>query len=195
MNYTPDIFDVSQLHITFSELFTKKETLEYKLQQYQKAFDAFKSMNFPELLIYERKKEYNKNIIPDKSVLMQIKANESDLAVKEFRQTINVLNKELKEINTLIKKEEFKLQNMFQFKEINLNRYLKTLDMYYNDSFLFTDLFEDIFNNEFNDKQLYTEINLQRNYSIFNLLILRAPNEWKWLFRNIIDEQIYLNQQ
>ena len=55
--YTPEMFEPANLETLLKPLFMQKETWEFQLNIYQSKFDEFKKLNFPEMLIFERKKE------------------------------------------------------------------------------------------------------------------------------------------
>ena len=106
--YTPEMFDINSIKKLNPELVMQRETLEFKLQQYQNNFDSFKKMYYMDLFVYERKKEHQPNIIPDKKVLQQIKTLENDDAVKEFRQNIEQLKREISNIENTLKNQATK---------------------------------------------------------------------------------------
>lgn len=186
--YSPDMFELTFLDETLKPIYMQKETIEFKLKQFQTNFDSFKRINYESLLIYERKKNQNPNIIPDKIVLQQLKAIEDDIAVIEFKQTIDKLNRELKNINTTINNEYKKINDMFEFKEKNLQRYLVELNQFFNGGLTFNELMEDIFNNEFNNKKLYYELAAQRIYDVLFLIVSKAPQEWQHTMKLIFDQ-------
>lgn len=186
--YSPDMFELTFLDETLKPIYMQKETIEFKLKQFQTNFDSFKRINYESLLIYERKKNQNPNIIPDKIVLQQLKALEDDVSVIEFKQTIDKLTRDLKNINTTINNEYKKINNLFEFKEKNLQRYLVELNQFFNGSLTFNELMEDIFNNEFNNKKLYYELAAQRIYDVLFLIVSKAPQEWQHTLKIIFDQ-------
>ncbi len=186
--YSPDMFEITHLDEKLKPLYMQKETLEFKLQQFTTNFDMFKKINYSELLIYERKKSQNSNIVPDKIVLQQIKALEDDKSVIEFKQIIDELTRDLKNINTTINNEYKKINDLFEFKEKNLQRYLIELNQFYTGGLTFNELMEDIFNNEFNNVKLYYELAAQRIYDVLFLIVSKAPKEWQHIMKNIFDQ-------
>lgn len=169
--YTPEMFDIRMLEETLKPSYMQKETIEFKLKQFQTNFDTFKKINYEELLIYERKKELDSNTIPSKVVLQQIKLLETDDAAKEFKQIISSFKRDLKNLTISIDNEYRKINDKFSFTEKNLKRYLTELNKFYNGEIQFNELMEDIFNNEFNEKQLYYILASQRIYDVLFLIV------------------------
>ena len=190
--YTPEMFEKESLEERLEGLFTQKETLEFQLGQYNEKFDTFKKINYEAMFIYERKKVHDKGLIPNKKVLQQVKAIETDEAVKEFRQTITTLSRDLKNVQNTIDNEAKKIENMFSFKEFNLKRYYNDFKLYMDGGLPFEHLMEDIFNTEFNNKKMYYDIAALRNYAILYMLIEKAPTEAQRLMRLIYDEAKYV---
>lgn len=189
--YTPEMFDIRMLEETLKPSYMQKETIEFKLKQFQTNFDTFKKINYEELLIYERKKELDSNTIPSKVVLQQIKLLETDDAAKEFKQIISSFKRDLKNLTISIDNEYRKINDKFSFTEKNLKRYLTELNKFYNGEIQFNELMEDIFNNEFNEKQLYYILASQRIYDVLFLIVEKAPTEWQHIMRLIYDEMYY----
>lgn len=191
--YTPDMFDINQIDKFNKEIIMQKEALEFRLSKFQEQFDGFKKSQYESLLIFERKKKQNPDLMPDLLVLRQMKEIEQDAAVKEFREEIARLEKEIKLIDSELEKKKNKLKNMFQFKALNLEIYYKEFQQYYKSNGSFEELMKLIFNNEFLDKNLYELVNWQRQYDVLYLLQLNAPEMWKTFFRILLAEQKALN--
>lgn len=193
--YTPEMFDINSIKKLNPELVMQRETLEFKLQQYQNNFDSFKKMYYMDLFVYERKKEHQPNIIPDKKVLQQIKTLENDDAVKEFRQNIEQLKREISNIENTLKNQATKIKFMFSYKKINLINYMNDLKLYFDGKMSFEIIMNDVFKNEFNGMVTYKEIHLQRNNEIMKLLVVKAPDEWKELFEIMHLEELRIQQE
>lgn len=193
--YTPEMFDINSIKKLNPELVMQRETLEFKLQQYQNNFDSFKKMYYMDLFVYERKKEHQPNIIPDKKVLQQIKTLENDDAVKEFRQNIEQLKREISNIENTLKNQATKIKFMFSYKKINLINYMNDLKLYFDGKMSFEIIMNDVFKNEFNGMVTYKEIHLQRNNEIMKLLVVKAPDEWKELFEIMYLEELRIQQE
>lgn len=193
--YTPEMFDINSIKKLNPELVMQRETLEFKLQQYQNNFDSFKKMYYMDLFVYERKKEHQPNIIPDKKVLQQIKTLENDDAVKEFRQNIEQLKREISNIENTLKNQATKIKFMFSYKKINLINYMNDLKLYFDGKISFEIIMNDVFKNEFNGMVTYKEIHLQRNNEIMKLLVVQAPDEWKELFEIMYLEELRIQQE
>ena len=193
--YTPEMFDINSIKKLNPELVMQRETLEFKLQQYQNNFDSFKKMYYMDLFVYERKKEHQPNIIPDKKVLQQIKTLENDDAVKEFRQNIEQLKREITNIENTLKNQATKIKFMFSYKKINLINYMNDLKLYFDGKMSFEIIMNDVFKNEFNSMVTYKEIHLQRNNEIMKLLVIKAPDEWKELFEIMYLEELRIQQE
>lgn len=193
--YTPEMFDINSIKKLNPELVMQRETLEFKLQQYQNNFDSFKKMYYMDLFVYERKKEHQPNIIPDKKVLQQIKTLENDDAVKEFRQNIEQLKREISNIENTLKNQATKIKFMFSYKKINLINYMNDLKLYFDGKMSFEIIMNDVFKNEFNGMVTYKEIHLQRNNEIMKLLVAKAPDEWKELFEIMHLEELRIQQE
>ncbi len=193
--YTPEMFDINSIKKLNPELVMQCETLEFKLQQYQNNFDSFKKMYYMDLFVYERKKEHQPNIIPDKKVLQQIKTLENDDAVKEFRQNIEQLKREISNIENTLKNQATKIKFMFLYKKINLINYMNDLKLYFDGKMSFEIIMNDVFKNEFNGMVAYKEIHLQRNNEIMKLLVVKAPDEWKELFEIMYLEELRIQQE
>lgn len=193
--YTPEMFDINSIKKLNPELVMQRETLEFKLQQYQNNFDSFKKMYYMDLFVYERKKEHQPNIIPDKKVLQQIKTLENDDAVKEFRQNIEQLKREITNIENTLKNQATKIKFMFSYKKINLINYMNDLKLYFDGKMSFEIIMNDVFKNEFNGMVTYKEIHLQRNNEIMKLLVVKAPDEWKELFEIMHLEELRIQQE
>lgn len=193
--YTPEMFDINSIKKLNPELVMQRETLEFKLQQYQNNFDSFKKMYYMDLFVYERKKEHQPNIIPDKKVLQQIKTLETDDAVKEFRQNIEQLKREISNIENTLKNQATKIKFMFSYKKINLINYMNDLKLYFDGKMSFEIIMNDVFKNEFNGMVTYKEIHLQRNNEIMKLLVVKAPDEWKELFEIMHLEELRIQQE
>lgn len=192
-HYSIDDFNVDKIEEKYPELFMQKETLEFQLDQYQKNFDSFKKMFYEAMLVYERKKVQNPNLIPDKVVLQQIKALENDPAVKEFRQSIDKLKRELKNVTTQIDNLVGKITKMFEFKEQNCMKYFTAFNEVLNKKLDIDLLMEDIFNNEFNDRSLYYELKYARNYEVIGLMVLNAPASWNTLMNDIMKQLMIMD--
>jgi hypothetical protein len=186
--YTPDMFDYNKIGEIFKPLYMKKETLEFQMGIYQDKLDTYKKLNFPEMLVYERKKEQNPTLIPDKVVLQQFKELEKEPAISKFNKTITQLKRDIKNIDQEIDNQAKKISNMFSFKEKNYEIYLEYLNRYYLGVSSFTELMELIFTNEFNDKKIYYEVAALRNMPVLNLLYQRSPVQYREFMRNICDE-------
>jgi len=190
--YTPEMFTLESLRDILEPLFMEKETLEFQIDIYQKKFDLFRKVNYKELLIYERKRALDSSLLPSLHVLSQIKVIEKDEAVKEFRQILSNLKRELSNIENEISNEENKIKKMFTFKDVNLRKYLNEMSLYYKGILSFENIMRNIFNNEFLNAEIYTDVHGLRNYKIIEMLIKNCPLDWKLFFRIIYVEAVYV---
>lgn len=190
--YTQDMFDVTKIEDNHNTLFMQKETLEFQIKVYQEKYDSFRKIKYKDLLVYERKKEFEQSLLPNAVVLKQMNSLESDPSIKEFRQTIVKWKRDLKNINTQISNEIKKLETMFQFNDRDLARYVERFDTYFNNRISFDELMKDIFNKEFRNQNMYFEIKEQRNYDVLQLLSIRAPLNWMIFMNDILSEIKYL---
>ncbi len=186
--YTPAMFDPTNLEELFKPLYAKKETFEFQLNILEEKFDGFKRINFPEMLIFEKKKTHEPALIPDKVVLDQYKKIEDEPAVAEFRQRITKLKKDIKNINIQIANETAKIKSMFSFTDRHYELYVNNLNKYYKGGMQFTAMMEIIFENEFNNKEIYYEVAGLRNYRILQMLYEKAPVKCKATMQNIYQE-------
>lgn len=191
----PNIFTVDGITNALNILLKKQETLEYNYSTLRDQINSLKKKQFNNLYVYEQKKQFDQTIIPDKEVLTEIKVLEKDITYINLKKTIETLKLELKNIEQEIKKHYDSLDSMFTFKPYNLKRYINSTKAYFTNKSItnFETIMTDIFNNEFNNKKLYYVVNLQRNYKVFDILIEKAPNEMKPLFKIIKDEQMRIN--
>lgn len=190
--YTPEMFDVENLKTTLHPLFMEQETLEFQISVFQEKFDLLLTLHYKDLLVYERKKEKNASLMPNIHILQQLKQLEDDESVTEFRQILGVLKRDLNIVNGHIDKETFVLNTMFAFRSFNVDRYLNNLILYYDGFLNFDDVMKDIFNNEFNDANIYESVHTLRTHNIINMLVLRSPVDWKDFARLIVDESKYV---
>lgn len=191
----PNIFTNDGITNAIESLIKKQETLNYNYSNLQTQLNNLKKNNFKNLYIYEQKKQFDKTIIPNREVLTELKLLETDTTYKNMKQNLESLKGELKSVDKEIKHYYDSLNNMFSFKPYNLKRYLKLTKEYFTNKTMsnFEAIMTDIFNNEFNNKQLYFIVNLQRNYKVFDILIEKAPDEMKQLFKIVRDEQMKIN--
>lgn len=192
INYTIDMFDISKLQERFKPLFLEKETIEYKLNIYETKFTALKNKHYKDLLIYERKKTFDKTLLPNLKVISQLKISENNVVIKEFKQIISTLKQELLNIQSIIDKEATKINSMFTFEYMNLKQYLDLLNKYFNNELPFENLMKFIFNIEFLNSDMYNDISGLRNYPILALLIKKIPAAWKDLATIIYGEVKYI---
>lgn len=186
--YTPEMFDVTKMKEAFRPLYAKRETFEFQLNILEEKFDGFKRVNFPEMLVYEKKKVHEPALIPDRVVLDQYKKVEDEPAVAEFRQKITKLKREIKNIDVEILRAEANIKSMFSFTDTHYELYVNNLNKYYKGGMLFTDMMEAIFEFEFNSKSIYYEVAGLRNYPIIHLLFEKAPVKCKDIMINIYEE-------
>ena len=186
--YTPGMFEPDNIETLLKPLFMQKETWEFQLGIYQEKFDTYKKVNFPEMLIFERKKEQDPSLIPDKHILQQFKEIEKEPAVVSFRKTITKLKRDIRNIEQEIANETKRLNSMFSFKDKNYEIYVEYLNRYYLGKCTFTDLMEIVFTNEFNDKRIYYEVAGLRNMPILNLLVQKSPLKFRDIMRNMYEE-------
>lgn len=189
--YIPEMFDVEKIEVFAADLLLKRETCEFQLNVFQTNLDKFKKENFKDILIFERMRDKNPKLIPDKSILKQMKIVESDPSVKNFKQTISKLKREIKNINTMIENVRIKIGKMFKFDDIDVMKYLNGLLAYQEGVSTFDELMEMIFKNEFNNKKMYYEVAGLRNYKVLSLLHDKAPQKWKKIMALILDETRY----
>lgn len=190
--YTPEMFTVDSIKDILEPLFLEKETLEFQIGIYQQKFDLLRKLNYKELMIYERQKVSNSSLLPSLKVLSQIKSIEKDEAAKEFIQILCGLKRELSNIETLISNEEKKINNMFSFKESNLIKYLNRSSLYFENLISFEMVMRDIFNNEFLNADIYTDVSALRNYEILSMIIKKIPVVWRDFARILYDEAKYV---
>ena len=186
--YTPGMFDVTNLKEVFKPLYAKKETFEFQLNILEEKFDGFKRVNFPEMLIYEKKKVHEPKLIPDRIVLDQYKKIEDEPAVDEFRQRISKLKRQIKNTEVEITNAEATVKSMFSFTDKNYELYVNNLNKYYKGGMQFTEMMEIIFEKEFNKKSIYYEVAGLRNYPIIHLLYEKAPVKCKDTMLHIYEE-------
>jgi len=194
---TPEMFTEEGIEAALADDIKQKETMEFQLENLRKQVDDIKSKYFKELLIFERKKEHNKSLIPDKVVLEQMKSLERESAYKGIKAQMDSLKISIKEIDEKIEENKKQLIGLFKFSTVDIENYLEKFLKYLDsgDKSIFVDLMEFIFKNEFKNKRLYHIVNLQRNIPIFELLIEKAPDEYKWVFYDILEENYKLNNQ
>ena len=186
--YTPEMFEPANLETLLKPLFMQKETWEFQLNIYQSKFDEFKKLNFPEMLVFERKKEQDPTLIPDKQILQQFKEIEKEPAVVSFKKSITKLKRDIRNIDQEIANETKRLNDMFSFRDKNYEIYVEYLNRYYMGKSTFTDLMELVFTNEFNDKKIYYEVAGLRNLPILNLLVQKSPLKFRDIMRNMYEE-------
>jgi hypothetical protein len=132
------------------------------------------------------------DLLPDNTVMLQMKAIALDPAVKEFKKIIAELKNELVIINSKINGIYNRLNKMFSFTEINLRRYLNSLVQYYSGRLAFDDVMKDIFNIEFNNTGMYFDVKEAKNYDMFKLLIKKIPKSWHSIGFIIYLELLYV---
>lgn len=182
------MFDVTNLEELFKHLYAKKETLEFQLNILEEKFDGFKRVNFPEMLVYEKKKIHEPSLKPDRIVLDQYKQIEDEPAVAEFRQRITKLKRDIKNVEIEIANEAASIKSMFSFTDKNYEIYVDNLNKYYTGAMQFTTMMEIIFEKEFNKRSIYYEVAGLRNYPIIKLLYEKAPVKCKNTMLNIYEE-------
>ncbi len=192
MNYTPEMFDITKVEELNKELIMQKETIEFQLRVYEGEFDKFKQTNYPELLIYERKKKIESTLPPDAIILNQLKVLSNDESSVEFNKVITSLNNELQDIDFKIKRLYMRFDCLFSFTSINLSSYLRWLDLYFSDSYSFDTMMVSIFNNEFLDSNIYNYIKDTNNVDTLELIFKKIPVDWKDIGRVLVDEVKYL---
>ena len=62
MSNMKSMFDLNKIETLFKSLYLQKETLQFKINVYQEKFNMYKKLNFPDILIYEQKKEQNSRL-------------------------------------------------------------------------------------------------------------------------------------
>ena len=190
--YTINMFDLSKIRETHRPLFMIQESLEFKLNIFQTQFDSIRQTHYSELLVYERMKEHDPTLLPNSKVINQIRSLSGDPSVKEFRQTIVQLKREIHNNQTHIDNEIIKLEHLFSFKDRSLIEYVNQLDGYFKATLSFDELMKTIFTNEFYNVDLYMELMECNNMAVVRLLISRVPVEWKPLMEILIEELEYL---
>lgn len=192
---TPEMFTEAGIESYLANDIKEQETLQFKLDNLNKQVDAIKSEYFKDLLVYERKKIQNPNLVPDKVVLDQLKGLERESAYKNIKAQQDALKIRIKEIDEKIEKMKAKLVNLFKFRETDVVNYAEKFEKYTEsgDKNDFIELMEYIFEKEFQNKRLYHIVNFQRNYKIFDILLEKTPDIYKTLFGYIIGEQAAIN--
>jgi len=186
--YSVEMFDYASIEKNNRELFLRMETVEYNLQIYKKHFDDFKKENYFELYLFEKNKN---NLPPNYIVINQINAVFNDPSSSEFVSIIKGLENELAIVKVEIKKLFFGLDNMFSFNFVNLKNYLSFFERYFDNSAKFDDLMYQLFDKEFNAREMYDDIKESNNASIVYLIYNRSPVDWKDFFRAIYFEFEY----
>ncbi len=184
------MFDKHNIKELLKPVSIKKETLEFQLGVYRDKFDIYKKFNFPELHLYEKKKETNQNIIPDKIVLQQFKEIEKEKDVTEFRKVITSLKRDINEIDVKIQNETKKLNSLFTFSDFNYSIYVDQLNRYYATKLSFNALMELIFANEFGDKKIYYEVAGLRNLKVLYLLYKNCPLKCRDIMMIVYEEAL-----
>ena len=163
------------------------ETVEYSYNFLLKQITSIKEEHFPELLSYERMKKSNPSLSPDLIVLNQMKTLERDPTFSEHKKSLTNFEEEIRLINAKIDKLLECAKANFSFDVLNHNKYIE----------LYTELAEDpsefniarvmmeIFNIELSNRLMYFDVRWTRMYSIYELLIEKAPLEQKPLYENL----------
>ena len=193
----PEMFTEDGINKQLKETIMQKETAEFQYNTLRKKVDEIKAVMYKELLVYERKKEHNKHIIPDVIVLSQLKELERSPEYKEIKASMDSLKIRIKNLSNIIESKKSKLNKLFKFHRVDLLNYVKKFQQYLNtkNKDIFIDLMKDIFEKEFQSRKLYTIVNLQRNYPIFNILLEKVPNDYKTIFGFILREQLRINDE
>lgn len=191
----PEMFTIDGIMQSLKDIVMQKETLEFKFNNLKKQVDTIKSAYYKDLLIYERKKEQNKNLIPDLNVLTQLKDLERTDDYKRIKASMDDLKIQIKQIDDLIESKKNKLSKMFKFHSVDLKNYTLMFEKYLNtkNKLHFEELMATIFEKEFQDRRLYILVKLQRNYEIFNILFEKVPSLYKTVFSYILQEQVNLD--
>jgi ribosomal protein S20 len=194
---TPEMFTEDGINEQLKDIIMQKETLEFQLENLRKQVDDIKSVLYKELLVYERKKIQNPNLVPDVTVLTQLKELERSPEYKDIKARMDSLKIQIKQINEVVESKKIKLNNLFRFHTTDLKNYVKKFELYIDtqDVDKFEELMKFIFEKEFQDRRLYTIINLQRNYPVFNLLMEKVPEMYKTIFGYILREQMKINDE
>lgn len=186
---TREMFDLEFINSKFAEEIKQKEILEFKLNEIESQIIEIKKKYFNALFVYETMKKENPTLVPNKDVLVQIKTLERDENYLKYKEQIDGYKSEIKKITTLLDKERKRLETLFSFKKANVKKYMNLIEKYLTtySEYDFDKLFEEIFNNEFNDKILWYSVKWLRKYDILELLVEKSQGDDKFIFRGIID--------
>jgi len=187
--YNKEDFLLDNIDNTLSIYITELETLEFKYNTLNDQVLSIKKDLFHNLFLYEQMKINNKTIIPDKIVLSQYKLLEKDENYLRIKREINNYKIKINNINKIINDKRKYLNSLFKFDQLNYLKYIDifTIFLENEDDVVLDSLFEEIFNNEFLDKDLYYDIKWTRNYDVFNLIVEQAPEEMRTIMQYIID--------
>jgi len=192
--YNKEDFLLDNIYDALSPYITELETLEFKYNTLNDQVLTIKKDFFHDLFLYEQMKINDKTIIPDKIVLSQYKLLEKDENYLRIKKEIDDYKRKINNINKIITDKRKYLGGLFKFDQLNYIKYIEifTIFLENEDDIVLDSLFEEIFNNEFLDKELYYNIKWTRNYEIFNLIVEQAPEEMRAIMQYIIDYR-YIN--
>lgn len=185
--YSVDTFTEDGITVEVNALELELETVEYSYNYLLDQITTIKRKNFKELLKYETMKKSNPSLSPDLIVLNQMKVLERDPDFSTHKKTLTNYEGEIRIIKAKIDKCLECVKANFSFTVENHNKYIG----------LYTELAEkpseskiaflmmEIFNIEMNNRLMYFDVRWTRTYSIFELLIEKAPLEQKPLYTNI----------
>jgi hypothetical protein len=187
--YTAEAFTEDGITIEVNKLKAELETVEYSYNFLMTQINEIKKEHFNELLIFETLKKSNPSLTPDLIVLNQKKALERDPVFSEHKKLISKYEEEIRIINSKIDACLECASANFSFEIENYNKYVSLYsELVKNpseDKIAF--LMMEIFNIELNNKLMYYDVRWTRTYSMFELLITKAPIAQKQLFINIFD--------
>jgi len=173
-------------------LFLEKETLEFKINIFKTQFEFLKKTTYNDMMIYERKKVFHPELLPNTTVLAQLKIFEADVSVKEFKQILVSLNRELSDITTIIDTAKSNRNKMFSFKEINVKNYILSFVNYFDEKVSFDYIIKSIHNNEFLNNDTILSCPSLKNYDMLNKMYLEIPTIYKSFAKILLEEAKYL---
>lgn len=191
----PEMFTETGVELYLQADIKQQETLQFQLDNLNSQVDSIKSEYFKELLVYERKKIYNNNLVPDKVVLDQLKKLEKDPTFKNIKAQQDSLKIQIKAIDEKIKKAKNKLVGLFQFHKMDVFNYVSKLNDYFDGKIDFIEVMEYIFDKEFKNKSLYMIIKLQRNYGMLEFLYKKAPKDVQPIISIMIEEHLRIDAE
>lgn len=189
---TPEMFTEDGIEKSLELDIKRKETLEYQLEDLRSQTDSIKSTYFKELLVYERMKKQDPNLIPNKDVLNQLKELSRDPRFNEIKSSMDSMSMEIKQIEEKIESAKNKLGGLFKFHDIDVKNYADKYETYIKtrDKEKFVELMEFIFSKEFKNAKLYIKAHWQRNVKIFMMLVEKAPKEFQTVMKYIVEDEI-----